>query len=123
MKNNNSVRIGLFGIGLDTYWSQFDGLLDNLKTYQEQIKTKIEGFGAEVIDGGMVDNPVKAGEIAHLLKTNDVEIIFLYVSTYALSSTVLTVAQKAKVLVVILSLQPVSNLITKCLTSWMTVEK
>ena len=35
------TRIGLFGIGLDTYWVQFSGLLDNLKKYQDQIKTKI----------------------------------------------------------------------------------
>jgi len=25
------TKAGLFGIGLDTYWAQFDGLLDNLK--------------------------------------------------------------------------------------------
>lgn len=25
------TNVGLFGIGLDTYWAQFDGLLDNLK--------------------------------------------------------------------------------------------
>jgi len=54
------VKVALFGIGLDTYWGQFDGLLDNLKSYQEQIKTKIEGFGVEVVDAGMVDNPEKA---------------------------------------------------------------
>jgi hypothetical protein len=25
------AKVGLFGIGLDTYWVQFDGLLYNLK--------------------------------------------------------------------------------------------
>jgi hypothetical protein len=25
------TKVGLFGIGLETYWAQFDGLLDNLK--------------------------------------------------------------------------------------------
>ena len=104
------TKIGLFGIGLDTYWAQFDGLLDNLKGYQEQIKTRIDGFGVEVIDAGMVDNPVRAREAADFLKSQDVEIVFLYVSTYALSSTVLPVAQKLKVPVVILNLQPVSQL-------------
>jgi L-arabinose isomerase len=104
------TKIGLFGIGLDTYWAQFDGLLDNLKRYQEEIRTKIAGFGVEVADAGMVDNPVKAREAADFLKTQDVEIVFLYVSTYALSSTVLPVAQKLKVPVVILNLQPVSQL-------------
>lgn len=104
------TKVGLFGIGLDTYWAQFDGLLDNLKTYQEQIKSKIEGLGVEVADAGMVDNPVKAREAADYLKSQDVEIVFLYVSTYALSSTVLPVAQKLKVPVLILNLQPVAEL-------------
>ncbi len=104
------TKVGLFGIGLDTYWGQFDGLLDNLKRYQQQIKTHISGFDVEVIDAGMVDNPVKAGEAADLLKCSDVEIVFLYVSTYALSSTVLPVARKVKVPIVILNLQPVAQL-------------
>ena len=104
------TKVGLFGIGLDTYWPQFDGLLNNLMNYQEQIRDHISGFDVEVIDAGMVDNPVKAGEAADLLKRNDVEIVFLYVSTYALSSTVLPVALRVKVPVVILNLQPVAQL-------------
>jgi L-arabinose isomerase len=104
------TRVGLFGIGLDTYWSQFGGLLDNLKGYQEYIKERISQFDVEVIDAGMVDNPVKAREAADFLKQNDVEIVFLYVSTYALSSTVLPVAQKLKVPLIILNLQPVAQL-------------
>lgn len=104
------VKVGLFGIGLDTYWPQFDGLLDNLKMYQEQIKNGIAKYGVEVIDAGMVDNPVRAREAADYLKSQDVEIVFLYVSTYALSSTVLPVAQKLKVPVIILNFQPVAEL-------------
>jgi L-arabinose isomerase len=104
------TKVGLFGIGLDTYWAQFEGLLDHLKNYQEQIKNRIASYGVEVADAGMVDNPVKAREAADFLKSQDVEIVFLYVSTYALSSTVLPVAQKLKVPVVILNLQPVAEL-------------
>ena len=104
------IKAGLFGIGLDTYWAQFDGLLDNLKLYQQQIKNRIAGFGVEVADAGMVDSPVKAREAADYLRSQDVEIVFLYVSTYALSSTVLPVAQKLKVPVVVLNLQPVAEL-------------
>lgn len=104
------TKVGLFGIGLDTYWAQFDGLLDKLKAYQEQIKNRIAGFGVEVADAGMVDNPFKAREAADFLKSQDVEIVFLYVSTYALSSTVLPIVQKLKIPVVILNLQPVAEL-------------
>jgi L-arabinose isomerase len=104
------IKVGLFGIGLDTYWGQFSGLLDNLLGYQEQIKNRISGFGVEVVDAGMVDNPKKAQTAAAYLKSQDVEIVFLYVSTYALSSTVLPVAQKVNVPVIILNLQPVPQL-------------
>lgn len=104
------VKVGLFGIGLDTYWNQFDGLLDKLKSYQNRIKLKISGFQAEVIDAGMVDNPEKAQDAANLFRQQDVELVFVYVSTYALSSTVLPVAQKVKVPIVILNLQPVPAL-------------
>ena len=76
------IKVGLFGIGLDTYWDQFDGLLDRLKGYQKQIADKMEEFGAEVIDVGLVDAPEKAIEAGSHLKKNDVEIVFLYVSTY-----------------------------------------
>ena len=104
------TKVGLFGIGLDTYWPQFEGLLDNLKGYQRQIKNRMGGLGVDVVDAGMVDNPVKAREAADLLKSEDVEIVFLYVSTYALSSTVLPVAQKVNVPIVVLNIQPVAQL-------------
>ena len=104
---NRPVRIGLFGIGLDTYWPQFEGLLDQLQGYQQGIHARLERDGVEVIDAGLVDNVPKARETAEVFKREDVEIIFLYVSTYALSSTVLPVVQKAKVPVVVLNLQPV----------------
>lgn len=102
------VKVGLFGIGLDTYWPQFDGLLERLEGYQQQIANKMERFGAEVINVGLVDSPVVAREKAQVLKTEDVDILFLYVSTYALSSTVLPVVQKVKCPIVILNIQPVA---------------
>lgn len=102
------TKIGLFGIGLDTYWDQFDGLLDRLKGYQKQIADKMVKFGAEVIDAGLVDSPEKAREAGDYLKNNDIDIVFLYVSTYALSSTVLPIVQKLKCPIIILNIQPVA---------------
>jgi L-arabinose isomerase len=102
------IKVGLFGIGLDTYWPQFEGLLERLEGYQQQIATKMESFGAEVVNVGLVDSPVVAREKAQVLKTEDVDILFLYISTYALSSTVLPVVQKVKCPIVILNIQPVA---------------
>ncbi|MBK8506269.1 MAG: L-fucose/L-arabinose isomerase family protein [Saprospiraceae bacterium] len=105
---SDMTKVGLFGIGLDTYWEQFDGLLNRLKAYQKQIADKMQEFGAEVIDAGLVDSPEKAIEAGVYLKKNDVDIVFLYVSTYALSSTVLPVAQKLQCPIIILNIQPVA---------------
>jgi len=102
------VKVGIYGIGLDTYWAQFDGLLERLLNYQLEIKTRMESMGVTVVDAGMVDNQTKAQAAAELLKKEDVELVFLYVSTYALSSTVLPVAQRVKVPTIILNLQPVA---------------
>ncbi len=104
------TRMGLMGIGLDTYWGQFDGLLDHLKGYQSGIHQKIAGFSVEVIDAGMVDNPLRAREAASFFATHEIELLFVYISTYALSSTVLPIAQKVKVPVILLNLQPVAAL-------------
>ena len=100
------MKIGLFGIGLDTYWGQFQGLLQRLAGYQQQIACMLEESGAEVVNGGMVDNPSKAALAASLFNEEKVELVFVYVSTYALSSTVLPVAQRVKVPFIILNLQP-----------------
>jgi L-arabinose isomerase len=104
------MKAGIFSIGLDTYWPQFDGLLDNLNGYHAEIRDRIAGMGTELVDGGMVDNVEKAHAVSSLFKKEDVEVIFLFISTYALSSTVLPVVQKTKVPVVMLNLQPVAQL-------------
>lgn len=106
---NNNFKIGLFGTGLDTYWAQFDGLLDSLVSYQNKIKTRIENdCKVSVVDAGMVDNPTKALEAASIFTREEVDIVFLYVATYCLSSTILPVAQRLNCPIIVLNLQPVS---------------
>jgi L-arabinose isomerase len=105
MKN---VRIGLFGIGLDAYWPQFKGLKSRLENYLQVVHKKLERPGVEIVNIGLVDSPPKAFEAGHQLRQADVDLIFLHVTTYALSSTVLPVVQRAKVPVIILNLSPES---------------
>lgn len=110
MKTNPPPSIGLFGIGLDTYWPQFEGLKERLEGYQSRIHHKLESFAAEVINVGLVDRPEQAREIGDRLRSANVDLVFLFISTYALSSTVLPVVQRAGVPVIVLNLQPVAQL-------------
>ncbi len=104
----DSVRIGLFGIGLDTYWPQFQGLKKRLEGYLSVVEKKLGHPGVEVVNLGLIDSPEKAFEAGHRFRSADVDMIFLHVTTYALSSTVLPVVRRAGVPVVVLNLQPVA---------------
>jgi L-arabinose isomerase len=101
-----SPRVGLFGIGLDAYWPQFAGLEERLVGYLGETETKLKSMGVEVVNLGLIDTPEKALVAGHDFRRADVDLIFLHVTTYALSSTVLPVVRRAKVPVIILNLQP-----------------
>ncbi|CAM3324888.1 arabinose isomerase [Zobellia roscoffensis] len=101
------LKIGLFAIGLDTYWDQFNGLKERLEKYNSIVENQLKKSGHDIINFGLIDNSSSAFEAGIKFKQESVDLIFLYISTYALSSTVLPVVQKAKVPVIILNLTPV----------------
>jgi L-arabinose isomerase len=105
-KMKRPLRVGLFGIGLEAYWPQFKGLKARLEGYVRVVQSRLERPGVEVVNLGLVDSPPKALAAGHRFREEDVDLIFLHVTTYALSSTVLPVVQRAKVPVIILNLQP-----------------
>ena len=106
--SENKMKIGLFSIGLDTYWGQFDGLLPRLEGYQNEIAQRLEGMNAEVVSAGMVDNVSKADAAVRLFLQEDVELVCVFISTYALSSTVLPIAQQVRKPFLLLNIQPVA---------------
>ncbi|HEX3105457.1 MAG TPA: arabinose isomerase [Terriglobales bacterium] len=105
-QSNDDLRVGLFGIGLDAYWPQFEGLRERLIAYTQLVAQRLGRPGIQVVNLGLVDTPEKAVEAGHAFRREDVDVIFLYVTTYALSSTVLPVVRRAKVPVIILNLSP-----------------
>ena len=105
-RNLPALRIGLFGIGLDTYWPQFAGLKERLEGYLARVAQKLARPGVEVVNIGLVDNPDRARDAGGALRRADVDLIFLHATTYALSSTVLPVVRRARVPVIVLNLAP-----------------
>jgi L-arabinose isomerase len=104
--SHSGMKIGLFGIGLDTYWPQFPGLKERLEAYLGTVEQKLSQIHPVIFNAGLVDTTDKAFQAGKMFKTEDVDLIFLYVTTYALSSTVLPVVQRAKVPVILLNLSP-----------------
>jgi len=106
MKNLRPLRAGLCGIGCQAYWSQFAGLEERLKGYVAQAAARLARPGVEVVNLGLVDTPQRSRDAGHQCRREDIDVLFLYVTTYALSNTVLPLVQRAGVPVVVLNLQP-----------------
>jgi L-arabinose isomerase len=103
------VKVGVFGIGLEAYWEQFDGLRDQLEGYQQSVEERISQW-ITVVSPGLVDTAPKAYAAGELFAEERVDLIFCHAATYATSSQVLPAVQKAGVPVVVLNLQPTSAL-------------
>lgn len=104
------VRVGVFGIGLATYWPQFAGLKERLEGYQRQVEAKLIEDGCTVISAGLVDNAPAARVAGDLFSRENVDLIICYVGTYATSSQVLPAVQHTGRPVLVLNLQPVAVL-------------
>jgi len=103
---DSDFTIGLFGIGLEAYWPQFPGLHERLNGYLTRIEEIVGQRDVKVVNLGLIDTPEKAFAAGHGFRCADVDLIFLYVTTYALSSTVLPVVRRAKAPVVLLNVTP-----------------
>jgi L-arabinose isomerase len=103
---HHEFTVGLFGIGLDAYWPQFEGLQERLTRYVQTVAQRLEKPGVRIVNLGLVDSSERAEAAGHAFRQHDVDLIFLYVTTYALSSTVLPVVRRAKVPVILLNLSP-----------------
>ncbi|MBL8131447.1 MAG: L-fucose/L-arabinose isomerase family protein [Anaerolineae bacterium] len=108
----NAIRakVGVFGIGLAAYWTQFDGLKERLEGYQQRVEARITDMGAEVVSAGLVDDAPGARAAGDLFTRENVDLIICYVGTYSTSSQVLPAVQRRRAPVLILNLQPVPAL-------------
>ncbi|UVC31440.1 L-fucose/L-arabinose isomerase family protein [Pantoea sp. SOD02] len=102
----DNIKVGLFGIGLETYWPQFAGLKEQLERYLAVVSGRLQRYNVEVVDAGLIDNSEKTEQATQLFSKENVDVVVLYITTYALSSTVLPLVQSLNKPVLILALQP-----------------
>ncbi|MBZ5620905.1 MAG: L-fucose/L-arabinose isomerase family protein [Acidobacteriia bacterium] len=103
-------KVGVFGIGLMAYWEQFPGLKQRLEGYQRQVEGRMRQAGVEVVSAGLVDSAPAAAAAGEFFGRAGLNLIVCYIGTYATSSQVLPVVQRAGVPVLVLNLQPTAAL-------------
>src|SRR6516162_5217969 len=110
MQPHSSPRVAVFGIGLEAYWSQFDGLRDRIVGYQQRVEQRVRELGAEVVSAGLVDTAQGARAAGDQFAAAGVDLVLCHAVTYATSSQVLPALQAAKAPVLLLGLQPTATL-------------
>lgn len=100
------ARVGIYSVGLETYWSQFAGFFERVQFYNKFIAEKMSTTGAEVYNFGVVDSEAKARACGEYFNAQNVDIIFLHCATYATSAAIVPVHKICKAKTILLNLQP-----------------
>jgi L-arabinose isomerase len=98
--------IGFFGVGYDKYWTQFEGLFDELMVKHAEIIRKMSARDATILDFGMVDSPSKAYEVVKELQAANLDMVFCNMLTYATSGTFGVIVRTLNIPIILCALQP-----------------
>ncbi len=109
IKKTQKPRVGLYIIGHAHYWKQFEGLRERLIGYGSFIESKMADWG-EIFNYGMVDNEYEAHKAGEWFNEKNVDILFCYSATYAMSASHISIPQICEKPVIILNLQPAERI-------------
>jgi L-arabinose isomerase len=102
-----TANIGVFGVGLATYWHQFDGLLDIMQEKQGKFRKKLETYEVNVFDFGLIDTSEKAYAAIPLIQEKSIDLLFVDMLTYATSETFAPLVQALQIPLVLVALQSI----------------
>ncbi len=105
-----AANVGVVSVGLDTYWKQCPGLLEDMMKKEGVFVRKLEGHQVTVSRFGMSDNPQAAAAMVPKIKAADLDLLFIDMVTYATSSTYATFLRELNVPIVLVALQPDARL-------------
>ena len=118
MRHTRKTRIGIIGMGHFIYWPQFDGLKEELMKKQVHFR-KYFSDEAELIDLGFVDDIDTAYIALKRAQLEDIDALFIIMSTYITSAAVFPFAKYLKVPQILVGIQPLDRLDYSKTTTYM----
>ena len=117
-RKKRTANIGIFGVGFHTYWSQFDGLLEELRHKLSVFVDRVNGLGhpfretheVEVTNFGIADDAASAYALLPKLRAADLDLVFCQMLTYATSASFGAIIRGLDVPLVLVALQPLKAL-------------
>ncbi|MDE1549814.1 L-fucose/L-arabinose isomerase family protein [Jeotgalibaca caeni] len=105
-----TAKIGIVSLGHEPYWHQFEGLKEELIENGRRIEALLQQEKVTVISGGFVDNIEHAFKSVEKLKKNDIDLLFVNLTTYVTSSLAATLVHNLNVPTILIALQPLEKL-------------
>lgn len=118
MRHTRKARIGIIGMGHFIYWPQFDGLKAELIQKQNDFKRYFSS-DSEIIDLGFADDIDTAFIGLKKAQANDIDALFIIMSTYITSAVVFPFAKYLKVPQILVGIQPLDRLDYSKTTTYM----
>ena len=109
-RKKRTANIGIFGVGFNKYWPQFDGLLDELTGKLNIFIDKVKAYEVKVTSFGIADDAASAYAILPKLRAAYLDLVFCHMLTYATSATFGAIIRALDIPLVLVSLQPLKAL-------------
>lgn len=104
------AKIGVITLGHYVYFEQFEGLEDELKAKTKGFIEYIDQDKCDIFDAGFVDTPNKSFEAVKEIKKQDIDLLFVLLSTYVPSSVCMPFIKYISVPHVLIGIQPLAHL-------------
>jgi len=109
-RKRRTANIGIFGVGFHTYWSQFDGLLEELRHKLDVFVERVKIHEVKVTNFGVADDAASAYALLPKLKAADLDLVFCHMLTYATSASFGVIIRGLDIPLVLVALQPLKAL-------------
>jgi L-arabinose isomerase len=109
-RKKRTANIGIFGVGFNKYWSQFDGLLDELTGKLNIFIDRVKANEVQVTSFGIADDAASAYAILPKLRAADLDLVFCHMLTYATSASFGAIVRGLDIPIVLVALQPLKAL-------------
>ena len=113
------TRIGVVALGHYIYFDQFEGLKDELMAKTDTFTAFVNKEKCDIIDAGYVDCVQEAFDAVKKIKKEDIDLLFILLSTYVPSAVCAPFARYLDVPQVLVAIQPLTHLDYSHTTTYM----
>ena len=113
------ARIAIVALGHYVYFDQFEGLKDELMLKSKELSDYFDSQKHDIVDIGYIDRVDQAFDAVRRIKKEDVDVLFIILSTYVPSAVCAQFARYLDIPQILVAIQPLNHLDYSHTTTYM----